>query len=52
MKHLVWIKENGRWETTGEGPFSKPTADRIAAELRRMFGLPVRVMPADQSPIK
>lgn len=58
MKYIVWIRERdaltrklGPWIENGDGPVTQHTADRMVRELREDFGLPVRALPAGQTPI-
>jgi hypothetical protein len=52
VKHLVWLKEtaDARWETNGDGPLSKKTADRIAREIRPLTAA-ARVLPVGTEPL-
>jgi hypothetical protein len=45
VKYIIWLKEDGLWVEQGDGPLTRKTADRIASEIRKDFGIPVRILP-------
>ncbi len=50
MKHIVWIKENGKWVENGDGPVTQKQAERMAREIRKECGCAAKFLQVGIEP--